>query len=84
MQSEREKRFRKALEGAAQLVARYGDEFLPVFIRLEHEVQEMEKRNSAMERAKALAKKLADDEERPQRAIRSKASRRPASAPPSP
>lgn len=83
MLSEREKRFRKALEGAAQLVANYGDEFLPVFIRLEHEVQEMERRNSAMERARALAQKLAD-EERPQRAIRSKASRRPASAPPSP
>lgn len=83
MQSEREKRFHKALEGAAQLVARYGDEFLPVFIRLEQEVQEMERRKSALERARALAKKLAD-EERPQRAIRSKASRRPASAPPSP
>ncbi len=83
MQSEREKRFRKALEGAAQLVAHYGDEFLPVFIRLEHEVQEIERRNSAIERARALAQKLAD-EERPQRAIRSKASRRPASAPPSP
>lgn len=83
MLSEREKRYRRALEGAAQLVSLYGDEFLPVFIRIEQEVDKMENRKSAVARARALAKAMSN-EETPQRAIRSNASRRPANAPPSP
>lgn len=55
MLSEREKRYRLALQGTAQLVSLYGDEFLPVFIRIEQEFDKMENRKSAVARARALS-----------------------------
>lgn len=58
MLSEREKHFRRALEGAAQLVAMYGDEFLPAFIRIEEELEALAGKSSAAVRAMELAKKI--------------------------
>lgn len=57
MLSERERYFRRALEGAAQLVTLYGDEFLPAFIRIEEEIEALAGKSSAAERARALAGK---------------------------
>jgi len=47
---------RRALEGAAQLVDLHGEEFLPLFLRLEAELQSIEKRKTALERARVLAR----------------------------
>lgn len=45
---------RTALLVAAQIVARDGEVFLPVFVRLEKEVQAQEERKKAFNRALAL------------------------------
>ena len=47
-------RIETALHVAAQIVARDGPTFLPVFLRLEQEVEVIAGRNSALERALAL------------------------------
>ncbi|MBT8169897.1 hypothetical protein [Falsiruegeria litorea] len=47
-------RLKDALCVAAQIVARDGERFLPVFLRLEAEVEAITGRNSAVERAKAM------------------------------
>ena len=49
--------YQRALEGAAQLVALYGDEFLPAFIRIEEELEALDGQSSAAVRAKELAKR---------------------------
>jgi hypothetical protein len=75
-------RIRRALLIAAQIVARDGEAFLPVFVRLEQEVALQEERNAALKRALALA---ADESQGgDQSAMRSNAIRRPSNAPPSP
>lgn len=79
MQSEAELN-RRALRIAAQLVARYGDAFLPAFLRVEAEIEKGQGRNAALERAIALG----GGNRRTYRAINASASARPASAPPSP
>lgn len=53
MQNEAQ-RMRTALLVAAQIVARDGEVFLPVFVRLEKEVQAQEERKKAFNRALAL------------------------------
>lgn len=60
MSSEREKKIRRALEGAAQLVALFGDEFLPAFIRMEEELEVLTGNSSAVARAKRIAKTSAE------------------------
>lgn len=44
-----------ALAIAAQIVARDGEAFLPVFLRLEAEAENIAGRNSALERALAMS-----------------------------
>ncbi len=75
-------RIRRALLIAAQIVARDGEAFLPVFLRLEQEVALQEERNAALKRALALVN--GESQGGDQRAMRSNARRRPSSAPPSP
>jgi hypothetical protein len=50
-----EERLHAALLIAAQIVARDGDAFLPVFLRLEAEVNAQSGRNTAFERALRMA-----------------------------
>lgn len=69
----------EGLEIAAGLVALYGDEFLPAFLRLEREVEAVANRHSARDRALALRAQVGN-----YRAIKASAPARPASAPPSP
>lgn len=45
----------RALSIAAQIVARDGDAFLPVFLRMEQEVSALEGRETALDRARRLA-----------------------------
>lgn len=56
MQSD-EQLCRRALEGAAQLVELYGEEFLPLFLRLEEELEKALGQRTAVDRALALARK---------------------------
>lgn len=46
----------RALSIAAQIVARDGDAFLPVFLRLEQEVSALEGRDTALDRARRMAR----------------------------
>lgn len=78
MQSEWEERLRGALERVAELVTLYGDGYLPIFIRLEQEVEALAVDRLAAARARALV------QARPHNAINSRAARRPSNAPPSP
>ncbi|TLP69359.1 hypothetical protein FEE96_03495 [Parasedimentitalea maritima] len=48
--------YTKALAGAAELVAKYGDEFLPAFICMEQKVEEARSQKSAMARALEVAR----------------------------
>ncbi|WP_282129369.1 hypothetical protein [Roseobacter litoralis] len=45
-----------ALNIAAQIVGRDGEAFLPIFMRLESEVQGLELQASALERAKGMSR----------------------------
>ena len=47
---------REALTVAAQIVARDGPAYLPVFLRLEAELQKIDQRASALDRALAAAR----------------------------
>ncbi|RWR09734.1 hypothetical protein [Paenirhodobacter populi] len=47
-------KIRAAYEIAARLVSDYGEEFLPVFLRLEVEMQKLDGMAAAMERARAV------------------------------
>jgi hypothetical protein len=71
--------YTKALAGAAELVAKYGEEFLPAFVCMEQKVEEARSQNTAMNRALEIARGA-----KSQRAICLNASRRPTSAPPLP
>jgi hypothetical protein len=44
---------------AALLVDRFGDKFLPIFLRLEEEAEKLEQKESAMDRARRLARETA-------------------------
>lgn len=46
---------------SAQIVARDGDEFLPIFERLDQEVEAMEARKEALEKALIIAANKGDD-----------------------
>lgn len=74
-------RLRDALRVAAQIVARDGEAFLPVFMRLETEVAALDTKNAALERARILC---VSEGQAGYSAISSNASLRPASPPPSP
>ncbi|WP_291733748.1 hypothetical protein [Leisingera sp. F5] len=50
--------YQEALRGAAELVQRYGEEFLPFFLRMEAAVAELEGQGSAIDRALALCGKV--------------------------
>lgn len=80
MQPERHE-IEEALEIAARLVALYGDTFLPIFLRMEREMDAISEHNSARDCALARvgAAKTGN-----YNAINRNASARPASAPPSP
>lgn len=49
-------RLRLALRISAQLVARDGEAYLPIFLRLETEVAALDAREQAMERARAISR----------------------------
>ncbi|MDO6758349.1 hypothetical protein Q4598_19090 [Phaeobacter inhibens] len=51
--------FTKAMHGAAELVDRYGEEFLPAFIAMEEQVRIAQQQSTAMSRALATAKEMA-------------------------
>jgi len=72
----------RALVGAAERVQNFGEEFLPAFLRIEAEIEAIEGRSTAMDRAMALVGR--SGQKCHYRAINSNAARRPASAPPSP
>ncbi len=55
-------RLQRALRTAAKLVA-LGDEFIPVFERIERELAERQKTNDAKSRAKALLRKPAEEDD---------------------
>lgn len=46
----------KAHAAAAALVAKYGDAFLPAFLRIEAELKAVEERESAVERARRVCR----------------------------
>lgn len=72
-------KLRQALSIVAQLVARDGAKFLPVFLRMENEVAMLDKNAEALTRAMRLC-----EMNKPQKAIFAKASARPETPPPSP
>lgn len=47
-----------ALDVAAQIVDRDGEAFLPVFLRLEREVEKLTSQDSALERARKIGRQL--------------------------
>ncbi|PYG32392.1 hypothetical protein C8N36_103141 [Pelagimonas varians] len=77
-------KLREALSVAAQLVARDGEMFLPVFERIEAEVAALDRRSTSLERARALGRCAATTTHGIQNAIKDNAARRPSKAPPSP
>jgi hypothetical protein len=44
---------------AALLVDHFGEKFLPIFLRLEEEAEKLEQKESAMDRARRLARETA-------------------------
>lgn len=50
-----EERLERALVTAAELVALHGDDFAPVFERIEEELHNIRRRSSAADRARAFA-----------------------------
>lgn len=53
-----EEDLRAALRISAQIVDKYGEDYLPVFLRLEREVAELDERKAEIERARRLAREV--------------------------
>ncbi len=53
----REDDLRRAHEIAARLVTEYGDRFLPIFERVEREIDALDERKDAMQRALDVAQR---------------------------
>ncbi|MQQ09081.1 hypothetical protein GFB49_11500 [Epibacterium sp. SM1979] len=56
--TEKEIEYKKALQGAAQLVKLYGDEFLPAFTRMEREIGALSEKSAAVARARAVVETM--------------------------
>ncbi len=51
--------YTKALDAAALLVAKFGDEFLPAFVAMEEQLERLQAQETAKERALRLASQRA-------------------------